>query len=97
MVFPPQARGWTLLLCHLGRGHSVSPAGAGMDPPDRPAIRGHQGFPRRRGDGPSALSLGCGWYAFPPQARGWTPDYADPKRLGDVSPAGAGMDLHASG
>ena len=51
-----------------------------------------EGFPRRRGDGPSH-----GWSVFlpeefPPQARGWTPRYRQSLQCLIVSPAGAGMD-----
>ena len=70
--FPPQARGWTLVIESFGFERIVSPAGAGMDLFRFEDIDPPLGFPRRRGDGPEALD--CLVYAlqFPPQARGWT-------------------------
>ena len=53
------------------------------------------GFPRRRGDGPSAGSPAAWGGAFPPQARGWTAGAGQEARAQMVSPAGAGMDPDA--
>jgi len=91
-VFPPQARGWTVVFpCVLPCG-VVSPAGAGMDPCIRPSRRFSTRFPRRRGDGPGIAEQSLLDDKFPPQARGWT-RLPDQYRLGlAVSPAGAGMD-----
>ncbi len=63
-------------------------------PPRRQRPR--QGFPRRRGDGPSgAMGLTeTGW--FPPQARGWTRLGTGEASGATVSPAGAGMDPTAA-
>ena len=53
-AFPPQARGWTVGMGSSSGGMAVSPAGAGMDPPFAFSAFPSPGFPRRRGDGPSA-------------------------------------------
>ena len=51
-LFPPQARGWTLVAaCQSSRG-MVSPAGAGIDLKEATARQDAERFPRRRGDGP---------------------------------------------
>ena len=90
--FPPQARGWTSVSELPKPAHSVSPAGAGMDPLQTATGRGLARFPRRRGDGPQPRSKDSLKTTFPPQARGWT--LRRLPRLGgsEVSPAGAGMD-----
>ena len=90
--FPPQARGWTSSIHDRNDRDSVSPAGAGMDPPRTTTRPPGAGFPRRRGDGPQT---GCGAEPasrFPPQARGWTLDRRLREQDHPVSPAGAGMD-----
>ena len=54
-------------------------------------------FPRRRGDGPVADAEEQPPDRFPPQARGWTGHRNGASETPDVSPAGAGMDLVATG
>ena len=63
-----------------------------MDPRSMSTAGGRKGFPRRRGDGPSAARNSRASSAFPPQARGWTPAAPPRLRRAVVSPAGAGMD-----
>ena len=91
--FPPQARGWTFSAPVWFEHPEVSPAGAGMDPASVSVVRYLVSFPRRRGDGPEHFRILGLIDEFPPQARGWTPALADTSLPGQVSPAGAGMDL----
>ena len=90
--FPPQARGWTSRCRPKTPNPTVSPAGAGMDPPSAASTRSRRRFPRRRGDGPYFVQRTVGAPEFPPQARGWTPASGRSPRVSPVSPAGAGMD-----
>ena len=95
--FPPQARGWTRCACARRAGADVSPAGAGMDLHLARRRTGTSGFPRRRGDGPSADYRRWWVYEFPPQARGWTAVDRPQAEADEVSPAGAGMDPSSPG
>ena len=93
LMFPPQARGWTLYRPDIAAPDAVSPAGAGMDPGTSRRSASSRCFPRRRGDGPALRrEIGDG-LGFPPQARGWTGERRQAARPRKVSPAGAGMDL----
>ena len=91
--FPPQARGWTSAAPGSAVVASVSPAGAGMDPPPAAPAPAAERFPRRRGDGPYPTTVNITAGRFPPQARGWTLAHREPEPARIVSPAGAGMDL----
>ena len=91
VVFPPQARGCTLLVGQPDDLPVVSPAGAGMHPPPGDAAGRCACFPRRRGDAPELLLMMTVLAKFPPQARGCTDPAAVPDRRRVVSPAGAGM------
>ena len=91
----PHSRGWTFTPDGDLAMESGFPALAGMDP--LPALQDAHlaGFPRTRGDGPSACSIT--WPANPvsPHSRGWTRAGAfDPDDRGGF-PALAGMDLYA--
>ena len=72
VLFPPQARGWTVRPGDRDEFRGVSPAGAGMDPAPDPSSTAPGRFPRRRGDGPLVERLTDADPDFPPQARGWT-------------------------
>ena len=95
--FPPQARGWTVICASLREAISVSPAGAGMDPPSTHPVPRRARFPRRRGDGPAFSLHRNSRLRFPPQARGWTGKGRPLGRRVRVSPAGAGMDRRLEG
>ena len=95
MMFPPQARGWTVGVLDRVGVVGVSPAGAGMDRRPGSPPRLSESFPRRRGDGPVTVAAVVRTNVFPPQARGWTVDHPGGYLLGGVSPAGAGMDRSA--
>ena len=91
-LFPPHARGWTLIDGLAKRPLGVSPARAGMDRARRSRCAAPWRFPRTRGDGPDHGGQFAVRPVFPPHARGWT--RGGPARLGSrrVSPARAGMD-----
>ena len=90
--FPPHTRGWTAVAEAISDNAGVSPAHAGMDPPESRLRPRKRSFPRTRGDGPLNLAGGRSQTPFPPHTRGWT---VVAKVLGEllvVSPAHAGMD-----
>ena len=89
---PPRSRGWTPRPRSLRRGSAASPALAGMDRrvitvPLRP-----NGFPRARGDGPSAPNCTSNRAKLPPRSRGWTRGRCGRSAAALASPALAGMD-----
>ena len=90
--FPPHSRGWTPTPTGSRRGGSVSPALAGMDPSKSVVPPSPSGFPRTRGDGPSAAGTMSRLGPFPPHSRGWTRNLRLDGLVGRVSPALAGMD-----
>ena len=88
----PHTRGWTLAnLLERQVGGGV-PAHAGMDPRGRRLPRGPRGFPRTRGDGPSASRGSCLRCSVSPHTRGWTLAPLDIGRGVRGFPAHAGMD-----
>ena len=91
-MFPPHARGWTVLFLFRRIRRVVSPARAGMDRTDSRSEGSPVCFPRTRGDGPMQDSSALAGYRFPPHARGWTRCYQRGERWVPVSPARAGMD-----
>ena len=95
--FPPHARGWTVRSVADAQIANVSPARAGMDPVAPFSFEFLPGFPRTRGDGPSALDARAFLRRFPPHARGWTPRARPRAPRAAVSPARAGMDPSAEG
>ena len=90
-MFPPQARGCTVVPPVIQVRQQVSPAGAGMHPPQWRVDRLFESFPRRRGDAPRVRFGRTGGAPFPPQARGCTSLRPGSTRARNVSPAGAGM------
>ena len=71
-TFPPHSRGWTRTSACARVLLPVSPALAGMDPPNF-KLRHYLGcFPRTRGDGPSPHPRPGPSTRFPPHSRGWT-------------------------
>ena len=95
-LFPPQARGCTVGICETVAYRDVSPAGAGMHLIRFVPGSFLDGFPRRRGDAPSASAAGDQVIAFPPQARGCTWREGRDRGGAEVSPAGAGMHRSAT-
>ena len=92
LLFPPRARGWTVVQGLAAVDPRVSPASAGMDP-CRPAPSGQRAsFPRERGDGPLGKDDPDIGIRFPPRARGWTQRSLTGCTGTGVSPASAGMD-----
>ena len=88
---PPPTRGWPLFGHSVRVSHGGSPAHAGMAPERLCWCSSWTGFPRPRGDGPTARGLRSLAGPVPPPTRGWP-------RLGPVcsmtapgSPAHAGM------
>ena len=95
-VFPPHTRGWTRRTRPQRVVPHVSPAHAGMDPLRPPGAGCCDRFPRTRGDGPSASTLCCSSFGFPPHTRGWTEVAVQAGPEAVVSPAHAGMDPSGS-
>ncbi len=85
-AFSPRARGWTVVAVDLGVEDDVFPASAGMDRPRREVGRPAVGFPRERGDGPTAKGRATDEQKFSPRARGWTVLAARRKHLGQRFP-----------
>ena len=80
--------GRLLLRTHDGR----FPAHAGMDPQTLSAPDGVGGFPRPRGDGPSAAPRTTWRYRVSPPTRGWTLRRGAGRDVPGGFPAHAGMD-----
>ncbi len=89
---PPRGRGWTLYHSSFSRRSKGSPAWAGMDPWSRRACSRPAWLPRVGGDGPQKGSVTSPGMPAPPRGRGWTVDPGRLPRVGDGSPAWAGMD-----
>ena len=89
----PPTRGWTPVEHLIIRRGDGFPAHAGMDP--RAAIHWGrvEGFPRPRGDGPSATRPSTYSRMVSPPTRGWTRLVVIQHRVGGGFPAHAGMDL----
>ena len=89
--FPPRERGWSRWRADSGGVFHVSPARAGMVPPDSRRAPCDEGFPRASGDGPPAFRDIYLMQLFPPRERGWS-HVIEPMSTGKtVSPARAGM------
>ena len=90
--FPPHVRGWTPDNDAGRRRINVSPARAGMDPPNQPTRTKPLSFPRTCGDGPGRQRSERDAPRFPPHVRGWTCLAPWGFWHVTVSPARAGMD-----
>ncbi len=88
---PPPTRGWSLLDVDHRVFDKGSPAHAGMVPPPAPRLRKSVGFPRPRGDGPSAGSQLNRVCMVPPPTRGWSHVEVSDTFKHPGSPAHAGM------
>ena len=89
---PPRSRGWTPSATSPSLRGDASPALAGMDPDGERRHRWCLGFPRARGDGPTAQSATPVTDELPPRSRGWTRSRTRSERPSAASPALAGMD-----
>ena len=88
----PHTRGWTRVASLSGSCLHGFPAHAGMDPRASPRGRLPTGFPRTRGDGPSARCDSAESISVSPHTRGWTHVVRIDQRPGSGFPAHAGMD-----
>ena len=88
----PHTRGWTPMTCKECGYTAGFPAHAGMDRRQQQAAAEATGFPRTRGDGPTAEWEAVTGYTVSPHTRGWTHAACRPDALGCGFPAHAGMD-----
>ena len=92
VLSPPRTRGSTRLGRFVSGPLHVSPAHAGIDPPDwHVDFHGHS-LPRARGDRPCAAQIRRGYRWSPPRTRGSTHRWLSHAGRGRVSPAHAGID-----
>ena len=85
--FPPPVRGWTQWGTRHPENAEVSPACAGMDPPDVDCTENTVSFPRLCGDGPAMGTTARCISPFPPPVRGWTQGADSRAHIPEVSPA----------
>ena len=93
MVVSPPTRGWTCATALDISRDCGFPAHAGMDPDTIVHSLRFNGFPRPRGDGPSATPIIPQIAGVSPPTRGWTLQQAGRGRGLAGFPAHAGMDL----
>ena len=91
---PPRTRGWSQRLKGVIPKENGSPAHAGMVPSRSTTTASSPGFPRARGDGPTASPFFGLFARVPPRTRGWSQFKADTSLLEEGSPAHAGMVPH---
>ena len=89
--FPPRERGWSHSAPVALQGAVVSPARAGMVPPDALGSCSAMCFPRASGDGPLIRPPSSASGLFPPRERGWSHGKLHLVASILVSPARAGM------
>ena len=92
---PPRTRGSTPGERPGSKYVTVSPAHAGIDPQMTPKADLILRLPRARGDRPFACALDVVEFWSPPRTRGSTFRKGETVGIFDVSPAHAGIDLHA--
>ena len=90
---PPRTRGSTRRASSCRRRRCVSPAHAGIAPPDRRRGDHHLGLPRARGDRPDYADVAKMVAESPPRTRGSTLSSKPSLMCLRVSPAHAGIDL----
>ena len=94
----PHTRGWTRWRHVTTTRRRGFPAHAGMDRTGGAGPVGRRGFPRTRGDGPSAASALAARMRVSPHTRGWTRSVQRLEAVQRGFPAHAGMDhAHAGG
>ncbi len=89
--FPPRERGWSPRAAQVASAARVSPARAGMVPPQCAPGSPATSFPRASGDGPTSASGHECAHWFPPRERGWSLVKISLPQDPGVSPARAGM------
>ena len=90
---PPHPRGSTQVEGAIAFGWLVSPAPAGIDPRHFAAYHFFLRLPRTRGDRPDKAVAALQEARSPPHPRGSTRTEHQQRRLAEVSPAPAGIDL----
>ena len=89
--FSPRTRGCSAVAIQTQRCFAVFPAHAGMFRAFKPMMSLSSGFPRARGDVPSAKSSRAPCRAFSPRTRGCSCQHSGPFKQIVVFPAHAGM------